>query len=511
MNLLDKLISAVSPTAGLKRYQARLASQMVKRQYDAAVEGGRRNGGWWRPKTKAEDEVAKAADKLAATAQDLARNTPLGHRIKMIWPSNIAGSGIRAEINIPGTGKRTATVRRKLNEDFIAWAESTECDFDGHYDLYGLQWLWSATIVESGGVLIRKHVSTDTPGANAMMTAALPLKLQTLEQSMLDGAVATPKVTGHRVRSGVEFDSLGAVYGYHIKSGFDDRESIFLRKGEECIHLYRKERPGQHLGVSWLSHSATTIQKYDTLVDAKLLQDQIAACTGILIEGAEQQIGVIGKGDAAEQVEELEPGMVQYVAPGSKVHTITPPSSQGSQAFVETVRADIATGADLAYTQVTGDYSKLNFASGRMSKIEFFQMLDYAQRLMLKPGLDTVFLWYKQLSLLKNGSSIQKATVTWTYPPRAVVQPKEELDVLIKKVRSGFESPSGASKSLGTNLETTVEQWRRDKATFGEMPFDIDPSLFSEAGNQLNADDAASANTDSATGSDTATDGDDQP
>jgi hypothetical protein len=146
-----------------------------------------------------------------------------------------------------------------------------------------------------------------------------------------------------------------------------------------------------------------------------------------------------------------------------------------------------------------------------MSKIEFFQILDYAQRLMLKPGLDTIFLWYKQLSLLKNGSSIQNAKVTWTYPPRAVVQPKEELDVLIKKVRSGFESPSGASKSLGTNLETTVEQWRRDKETFGDMPFDIDPSLFSEAGNQLNTDDAASANTDSATGSDTATDGDDQP
>ena len=45
MNLLDKIISAVSPSAGLKRYQAHLANEVVKRQYDATVKGSQRNNG----------------------------------------------------------------------------------------------------------------------------------------------------------------------------------------------------------------------------------------------------------------------------------------------------------------------------------------------------------------------------------------------------------------------------------------------------------------------------------
>jgi len=49
-------------------------------------------------------------------------------------------------------------------------------------------------------------------------------------------------------------------------------------------------------------------------------------------------------------------------------------------------------------------------------------------------------------------------------------------------------------KILGERLPNIIEQWKKDKELFGDLPFDIDPSVYAATGNQLNVDDAASSN-----------------
>ncbi|AHK11737.1 portal protein [Shewanella sp. phage 1/44] len=484
MNPLDAIINFISPQKGLSRTQARYAQSMVQRSYDAASDG-RRNSGWWRPKTSAAQEVSKAADKLAATGQELCRNNPLAHRIKMIWAANIVGNGIRAEL---ATGAKKS--RKKANDDFTNWAKSTNCDFEGHYNFYGLQWLWAATVVESGGVFIRRHVNNKLK---------IPLQLQTIEQGMLDKTKNNQMSKGvEEVVDGVQFDNVGQISGYWIYEHSPDgmvtnANSKFHARGTEIIHIFRKERAGQHLGISWLAQSATALNDYATLKDAKLMQQQILACMAVIIESASTTMGLSTDKSSGTPIDSIEPGMIEYVPEGTKVHTVTPPSGTDNGLFTTNLKDDIAIGAGLASSQMTGDYSKLNFASGRMSKIEFFQVLDFAQDLMMLPALNTVFDWFNLVYGLSTNSN-SKMTVEWTFPPRGVVQPGEELEVNIKKTRAGIISPSKLNKMYGTNLGDVVSQWKLDKITFGGLPFDIDPSLFSIAGNQLNVDDAASSN-----------------
>lgn len=484
-NPVDAVINFFNPQAGLKRTQARRAQAIAQRSYDAASKG-HRNDGWWRPKTSAAQEVSKAADTLAATGQELCRNNPLAHRIKMIWAANMVGDGIRAEISV--SNQRS---RKKVNDDFIAWAAGTDCDFEGHHNLYGMQWLWACTIVESGGVFIRRHVN------NAL--AGVPLQLQTIEQGMLDKTKNEQAGDGKgEIVDGVQFDVSGQIEGYWIYKESPDglvknRTSVFHKKGTEIIHLFRKERAGQHLGVSWLTQSATALNNYGTLTDAKLVQQQILACMAVIIEEGSSPMGTGTNKEDGMNVDSIEPGMVEYVKAGTKVHTVTPPSGSDNGLFMSNIKDDIAIGAGLASTQMTGDYSKLNFASGRMSKIEFFQVLDFAQHLMLLPALNTVFGWFSMVYSLSNNSR-SKLSVEWTFPPRGVVQPGEELEVNIKKTRAGIIAPSKLNKMYGTNLDDVVEQWKLDKVTWAGLPFDVDPSLFSVAGNQLNVDDAASSN-----------------
>ena len=100
------------------------------------------------------DAANVAADDAAAAGQELGRNNPLARRITRNWGNHGVGKGITLDM----TGG-TASKMKKIMLDWDIWAESTDCDFEGHNNLYGLQWLWLTTVAESGAVFIRQHVN----------------------------------------------------------------------------------------------------------------------------------------------------------------------------------------------------------------------------------------------------------------------------------------------------------------------------------------------------------------
>jgi len=472
MNRIDKVISYFSPSLGLKRSQARIATDAI-RNYDVASRG-RRNEGWYRPNTTAADELSKAFQIGAASAQELCRNNPLAGKIKRIWSGNIVGAGI--QLDIKGDNDIKVGLFQK---DYDLWCNSTTCDYEGHYNLYGLQWLWANTIVESGAVFILKRINS---------SMKIPLQLQTLEQSQLDRGK-----NGEYIRDGIEYTNNGAIKGYWFIIDKTQRitESKFY-PASAVLHVFRKERVGQHLGMTWLAPIATLLRNYDTYMDAKLMQQQIAACFAVIVENASSNLGSISPDNQLPDT--IESGMIEYVDSGTIPHTISPPKADNSSQFDDSIKGDIAAGVGLTREQLTGDFSKVNFASGRMAKNEFNYDLDYVQKVMFKPALEGVFNWVSSLYQIKNG--VGDYTSDWTFPTRSAVNPKEEFEVLMSKVRHSMMSPSKAAKLSGEKLDVIVKQWVKDKELFGDLVFDIDPSLYAATGNQLNNNDAASANND---------------
>ncbi len=470
-NPIDVVVNFFNPESGLKRTRARIVQTAI-REYDISSRG-RRTDGWNRKNTSGAGEVSKGVSLATAGAQELGRNNPLANRVKRVWANNIVGAGI--SVDVTATNDKKA---KKFQESWDNWAESTDCDFEGHYDLYGLQWLWSTVVVESGGVFIRKHI-------NAALK--FPLQLQTFEQSQLDRAK-----TGLDIVDGIEYTKEGQLKGYWFLT--DSRklrtESKFY-PAENIVHIFRKERPGQHLGMTWLAAVATLMRDYDTYKDAKLMQQQISALFALFVEDADEKLGLGGDG-TKDFPDELEPAMIQHIKPGSTPHVVTPPRADNAMGFDTGLKRDMAVGVGLTYEQITGDYSLVNFASGRMGRSEFYNELDFAQKLMFKPGLQKVFRWFDGIYQAVTGKG--DFSPDWTFPARAAVNPQEEFDVLAAKVRSGMISPTKAAKILGERLEKVVEQWKKDKVLFGDLPFDIDPSKFASTGNQLNVDDAASSN-----------------
>lgn len=484
MNYLDRVIGYFNPQAGMKREQHRMAIEAI-RGYDINSKSYR-NDGWKKPNNSAGQEVHAGFIDGAAAGQELCRNNPLAFRMKQAWSSNAIGKGITGEF----LGKQNEVI----NTTFNKWAKSTHCDFEGHYNLFGLQWLWVSTIVESGGVFVRKIVN------NAL---AFPLELQTIEQTYLDTSKSgTVGTRGEYQVDGIHYKKNGSIKGYWFKQFTEKSPYSLETKADshfypvsDIIHIFRKDRAGQHVGMTWFAQNGTMLKNHDTYIDAKLMQQKIAACFGAIVSNPQKQMGLSsGKDGHGNEFDSIEPAMIEYVEAGTEITQLTPPKADNSAEFDISLQRIIAVSGGITYEMLTGDYSRVNFASGRMGKTEFFTQLDFVQNIMLLPKLNQIAGWFTSLHSIKTGS--KNLEIEWTFPPRAAVNPQEEFDVMFSKVRAGLMSPSEAAQQLGTKLEVVLQRWKDDKTLFESMglKFDIDPEYFARTGNQLDDNDAASAN-----------------
>ena len=478
MNIIDSAVTLFNPVAGLRRQQARNALNIVKsRKYDA-VSKSDRNTFNFLADTSTKTEISLASKGLAVIGNDLSNNNPLAKRIGNVWANNATGTGVKCEVMPLRDNKLSKKKAKEIELAFEQWCKSKDGDFSGIVNFYKMQNLATKAMVLRGGVFLRRHINANGD-----------LQIQMLDQTRLD----TNKVDvgGDRVIDGIQYNKDYQIIGYWFKGeGNDSYKSTFV-KAENIAHLFNVDKSEQHLGVSWLAPVALLLEKYATLIDAKLMQQQISACFALIVEEPERELGLTGSND---RVDELEPALISYVKAGSVPHTISPPKADNASQFESSLKNDIAIGVDLTYEMLTGDYTKTNFASGRMSKAEFNGCLTHVQECVISPVLDKVFQWFMQIYAIKNNLSRNEFMAEWIFPIISSADPVEEFDVRMAKVRHGMLSPSKACKQGGEKLESVIEQWKKDKALMGDLPFDVDPSMFASTGNQLNVDDASSAN-----------------
>lgn len=486
MNIVDNIIHYFSPTTGLKRQAARLAAENLQRKHDIARRGRSNNWGFG---TNSAREQEQDYLKAAEAAKQLCNNNGHASNAKSNYAISVVGTGgVNVEILPIVEGGRNSQNRiKRAQNSFNEWSESLDCDFDGDYMFGGLQYLIISAMFETGGVFVRKHINTDLDH---------PLQLQVLDLTMLDRT----KNDGSKIHNGVQYNDNGQVQGYWLyvdKSGLNisgDEKSIYLERNKDVIFMRRKERPGTHLAMTWLAQSGSILEKYDTLMDAKITQEQVAACLALIVENAQQAFGTSSQGTPVLP-DKLEPGIIEYVENGTKVHTVTPPSSTSNGNLTREIKQDMAVGVKMPYATFTGDFSQFNFTSGRLSQLVYESNVAFIQKQVLVPILNIIFKWWIAVEGLKNNQLLKEYKLSWIMPPRVVVDPEKEFDQLCKEVRAGFKAPSTAvTQWTGKQLEDVMIQWNIDKALWKDLPFDIDPSKFSVAGNQLNADDAASDN-----------------
>jgi lambda family phage portal protein len=465
MNFIDKAITMFSPGAGLRRLQQRMLLDQV-RKYEGASKG-RRTKDWKAPVSSAPTEIQRALSELRNRSRDLVRNNPYAKNAVRKIASNVVGSGITPTISI-----KNGSQEKRVKQLWKDWAETTAIDYDGHFDIYGLEKLAVKTVIEGGECIIRKRVVTDK-------NLPLPLQLQVLEGDFIDTTKYGTLTDGGYIYYGIEFSKEAKIRAYWLWDHHPGDDLSFTYNLEshrypvdEIIHIFDKERPGQFRGVPWSHAVMLSIKDLDEYEDAQLVRQKVAACFAGFIHDGSAGVSLPGQAtDDGNVLERIEPGIIEVLPPNKQITFNNPPAAEGYGDYTKNVLRRIAVGFGMDYITLTGDLTQVNFSSGRMGWLEFHRSVQEWQYQMMVPMFcNPVWNWFIQIATIAGQiRAEQNINITWSTPRREMIDPEKETGAIIDQMQNGLIPWSQAVLESGYNPDDMLEQMKKDKDNFKTM------------------------------------------
>lgn len=431
MNALDRAISWVSPSRGLRRAAARHALGAVGRAGQRYVG----KPGDWDRNTGNPDEARPSRFVDRRRIMDLVARDPFARKALNVLVNNTVGWGIT------GAPKKAPGTFAKL------WLDWTKvCDWYGRLDFYGLQELAVRTMFREGEVFI---VLQTIPLADA--AGSVPLRLQLLDAGMLATSVLTYGT--NQVIGGVEYDPKGRVVAFHFYVGRPSQlwasYQTVRYTADEVIHLFVQEYVGQRHGVSVFDTVVKRLGDIDEAVEAEIIRKNIEACFaafitqgvdedgnavfGKLVEGQEDQpLGI--------QNEALAPGLMTRLAPGESVKFGDPKASGGLNDIVKLAMLSAAAGAGITYEHF-GDLSNVNYSSYKAGHIEFERSIGRIQFNTIIPvALERISAAFQAAAFLAGKMPNRTYEMRWATPPFGSVDKIKDVTGDVLAMEAGLES-----------------------------------------------------------------------
>jgi len=502
MNRLDKLIGYISPTALVKRQQARFISSQIEkltqRDYDAGGRG-RRTKNWKAGGTSANQEVRTALKLIRNRSRDLIRNNSYAkHAVYDVIPNNVIGTGIRPQPWADGAKEKRI---KKVWQD---WAETRNCDWYGQKDIYGLQREIMRAVGESGECIVRIRMDSKNP-------SGIPFRLQVIESDYIDDTKDLFKFgkAEQSMEMGFKLDDGGRkvgvwLYDSHPGEGYGTLESRLIPI-DNAIHVYEALRPGQVRGVPFGVSSFIRIKDFDEYEDAQLVRQKIASMFAAFIHDSSGGLDPVNTNTNKYdyQGERLEPGLIQYLNPGEQIQLANPPAVEGYGDYTRGVLRGIAGAYGITYEALTNDYSNVNFSSGRMGWIEMQRNVhNWQHDIMISMFLNPIWEKFINLGIIA-GTLLPSDNVraNWTPPRREMIDPEKEIKGMATAVRNGLNSYSDTVRQLGRDADDVIEELRDDFAKFdaANLTLDIDPRKITATGKAVAPSNTNENNGDSGT------------
>jgi len=457
INTLDRFIGWLSPGAGARRIAERMAFDQI-RDYDAAMKN-RRTSHWKTTHTSADAEILPAIEQLRNVSRAMVRNNTYAFSAIEVLTTNVVGTGIRASI----TSENTSQLKR-VKKYWKDWFGTTECDFMGQLSGYGIQSLSTRSMFESGECLIIKRKF------NSKDNTLLPIRLQVLEPDFIDTHKYKPNTgVGDYISQGIEYNDRGQRIAYWLFDEHPGNLTGFYQTSkrwpaEDIIHLYRQLRPGQERGVPAGVSAFVRLNDFDDYEAAELMRQKIASCFAVFITGSPSGLPEKVDPNAPPPREKVAPGIIERLKPGETVTFAKPPSVAGYGEYSRKSLQGSAAGYGVTYEGLTGDYSNVNFSSGRMGWLEFFRKITELQSNTIIPkGCEKIFKWFLDAVYLKEGIDPRIISVDWTAPRREMIDITKETKAMAEQILNGITSWSEVARENGWNPDDLLEEIKSDQ------------------------------------------------
>lgn len=483
MGWFTDLLGKVSPEAALRRANATRALEATQaRSFDGASKG-RRLKNWRTTGASANAEHSAAASTLRNRSRDLVRNDGYAKRAVEIMGECSIGGGI---IPKPATG--SDALDRAIREAFEEWSQ--ECDAEQQADFYGMQDLAVQTIVESGDVLIRRRSRRASDGLE------IPMQLQLMEPDHLDTTHLKNNSTGNDIIHGIEVDPLNRRQTYWLYPTHPGEVGLMrsMRStstpvpADQVAHAYRKTRPGQLIGIPWLSAAMLDLRDLGDYEQAEAVRKKIEACLSVFVTSNDPAnpplLGEESEDDDG-RLETLEPGMIEYLEAGEDIKTVSPSPGSGYDAYTRARLHKIATAVGMPYMLLTGDVSRANWSSYKAGIVPFKQMVRRFQKRAIIPMVcRPTWRWFINSAFAAGKIGEIDYGVEWTLPGFEPIDRLKEAMADQMEARIGKTPMQAQIRAGGGDPEQVLAAFKEwaSLTDAAQLVFDSDPRKVSNAG-----------------------------
>jgi lambda family phage portal protein len=244
--------------------------------------------------------------------------------------------------------------------------------FDGFGDLKTFQGVSNSSIFTTGASHIRKLIVRENNSNK------IPLKLQLIPTSLhaieYNLGLST---NGETIRYGITFSNSVPVKYHYNKGALQPLgvENYISIPADEIIHTFIRDSPGQWIGIPLLSSVILSLYSLTDLITATINKQKAAASIAIVIEqvGAAMSMLPIATADTVQDSEGKDkivfrnnPTENQVIYLNNKESAKMFQGTDIGENFTSLIQIElrkIAATLDLAYHELTGDTTGLNYSS----------------------------------------------------------------------------------------------------------------------------------------------------
>lgn len=486
MSLLSRISKIISRAPRFRRGG--------RRSYSSAIHN-RLTEDWVRSASSQDSEARAALAVLRDRARDGERNNDWIRGQLFSVEANIIGLGIRLQSNIKNSkGESDTELNKKIEEEWKKWCRPDSCDVTGRMSMPDMQRLIARSMYRDGETPLIRFIYKKRGKSR------VPFSLQFLEQDRIDEKLNRPAAEGQNaIKMGVEIDEYGKALFYHIhrvhpgdsalfKSGSTDLIKV---PADKLIHGFRLERAEQTRAVSLFSAALSTIRQLKGFIDAVVIRKRVEASIMYFIKTLTGEAPITSVEDAEsagnpekqDRLTDIVPAGVHYLAQDEDV--VSPPinsTNAGDESIKAGLLRDMATSTGISYESTSGDFTKTNYSSSRMSKLSERELFRIIQQWIADNVMQPIFEeWIKAAEM--NGvikipgysqNPEQFNQPKWLPRGWSWVDPQKDIQATVTAVKSGLTTMTEALAERGLDFEETMNQIKKERERINELGLELD-------------------------------------
>jgi len=498
MGILDRIFGAATPASRGTRIEPTITTpRRGQRMYGGAF-FDRLTADWIAQSTSQDSEAFTSIRALRNRARQLCRDNDYAKNAKRLIANNVIGRGVKLQpkIKMLRGEKYNDDLNEEIERAWRRWCKAQNCHTAGKLSFKQIERLLLNETVESGEIFVRLV-------RQKFGTSRVPLALEVIEADQCS-EYRTGRDGENPVRMGVEVDKWQRpvaywMYPHHpgdLMFAYQQPSRLLRVPAAEIIHLFVSDRAPQTRGISWFHTALKRLHHMEGFEESEVVAARATAALMGFIETPEpmnpdDEPDTVMDGQA---VDEFAPGMIRKLGTGEKFTGFAPNRPNGTlDPFMSLMLRGVAAGLGVSYSSLSKDYSKSNYSSDRLARLDDIEVWRVLQDWVIEQFHERVFAAWLDMAVLSGEISIpgyaqapERVLEQIHWRPRGwgFVDPDKEVSAYVNQVRAGFSTMEDVVEQHGHDFGELMERREREVkfAKDKQMVFDTDPSQVDQKG-----------------------------